>query len=550
MGMNNSGVDLILIGGKIWTENPAQPEAEAIAVSGGNVFRVGTSAEILSLRSTETRVVDLQGRRVVPGFNDAHVHFYYGGVSLASVQLRTAKSKEEFRDRIANFARTRPKGDWIQLGEWDPQAWNPSTLPTHELIDDVTRDHPVFVNRVDAHTMLANALAMKLAGVDRHTPDVPGGVIGRDAQGNPTGIFIDAAKSLIERVIPPLTTPQIASALLEAQKHAFKFGVTSIQDMGFVGPRASESAGDLFRAYQLLQKRSELKIRTSLHTPLPQWKKVANLGVLAPFGNATLQIGGLKGFSDGSLGSSTAWFLQPYADNPQSCGGPSDELTLPDEMFANMLGGDSACLQLAIHAIGDRANGIVLDFFESIERTNGERDRRFRIEHAQHLQAADIVRFSKLRVIASMQPYHCIDDGRWACGRIGQRRTQEAWAFRSLLDGGNTLAFGSDWWVAPIDPLAGIYAAVTRRPIDGSHPGGWVPEQKISVFDAVHAYTVGSAFASFQDHIKGSLETGKLADMVVLSRDIFAIEPEEIADTKTDITILGGEIVYQRDGSA
>jgi predicted amidohydrolase YtcJ len=543
------GIDLILSNGRIWTEDPAQPEAEAIAISGQHIVRVGSATEISALKDLKTRLIDLQGRRVVPGFNDAHVHFYYGGASLASVQLRSARSKEELCDRIATFARSRPKGEWIVLGEWDPQAWTPPVLPTHELIDDVTPDHPVFVNRVDAHTMLANALAMKLAGVDRCTPDVPGGVIGRDERGNPTGIFIDAAKSLIERVMPPPTTQQMASALLEAQKHAFKFGVTSIQDMGFVGPRACESSGDLFRAYQILQMRGDLKIRTSLHTPLPQWKKLANLGVVATFGNETLQIGGLKGFSDGSLGSSTAWFLEPYADDPLSCGGPSDELTNPDEMFGNMLGGDGAGLQLAIHAIGDRANRIILDFFERIGRSNGMRDRRFRIEHAQHVQQSDVALFSKLRVVASMQPYHCIDDGRWACGRIGKERSKDAWALRSFLDAGATLAFGSDWWVAPIDPLAGIYAAVTRRPIDGSHPEGWVPDQKISVPQAVHAYTVGSAFASFQDHIKGSLQPGKLADLAVLSRDIFSVHPAEIADTKADITILGGELVYQRQGA-
>jgi len=547
--MNLTKVDLILYNGKIWTENPAQPEAEAVAIACRHIACTGSSAEILALKDADTAVIDLQGRRVVPGFNDAHVHFYYGGASLTSVQLRSAKSQQEFRDRIATFARSRPKGEWILLGEWDPQAWTPSTLPTHELIDEVTPDHPVFVNRVDAHTMLANALAMKLAGVDRNTADVPGGVIGRDTKGNPTGIFIDAAKSLIERAIPPLNTEQMASALLEAQKHAFKFGVTSIQDMGFVGPRAIESSGDLFRAYQLLQKRGELKVRTSLHTPLPQWRKLANLGVVATFGNETLQVGGLKGFSDGSLGSSTAWFLEPYTDNPASCGGPSDELTNPDEMFANLLGGDAADLQLVIHAIGDRANRIILDFFEKIERRNGIRDRRFRIEHAQHVQPFDVTRFPKLRVIASMQPYHCIDDGRWACGRIGKQRTKDAWAMRSLLDAGTILAFGSDWWVAPIDPLAGIYAAVTRRPVDGSHPEGWGQEQKISVPQAVHAYTVGSAYASFQDQTKGSLQPGKLADLVVLSEDIFNIDPAGIANTKTEITILGGVVVYQHDAS-
>jgi len=454
------------------------------------------------------------------------------------------------RERIAKFAASRPKGEWILLGEWDLQAWDSPALPTHELIDDVTPDHPVFVNRVDAHTMLTNALAMNLAGLDRNTPDVAGGVIGRDAQGNPTGIVIDAAKSLIERVVPVPTVRQLADALYTAQQHAFKFGVTAVHDMGFVGSRAAERSADLFRAYQSLQSSGRLKVRTSLYTPLPQWEKLANLGVLACFGNDTLQIGGLKGFADGSLGSSTAWFLQPYTDDETSNGGPSDELSEPAEMRRTLFGGDAAGLQLAIHAIGDRGNRTMLDLFEEIVLSNGPRDRRFRIEHAQHLHPFDLARFPPLKVIASMQPYHCIDDGRWACGRIGQERAKEAWAFRSLLDAGATLAFGSDWWVAPIDPLAGIYAAVTRRPIDGSCEAGWTPEQKISVREAVHAYTMGTAYAAFQERIRGSIEAGKLADLAVLSRDIFAIDPVEIADTKVDLTIVGGEIVFAADGSS
>jgi predicted amidohydrolase YtcJ len=549
MEATQSGIDLILTGGKIWTENPAQPEAQAVAISNRRVAHVGSSADTLRLRDARTKLIDLGGRRVVPGFGDAHVHFYYGGASLASVQLRSARSREEMRDRIANFARSRPKGEWILLGEWDPQAWDSAILPTHELIDDVTPDHPVFVNRVDAHTMLANSLAMKLAGVDCHTPDVAGGVIGRDSSGNPTGIFIDAAKSLIERVIPAPSVSQLADALVAAQKHAFSFGVTAVHDMGFVGSRAIESSADLFRAYQALQRADRLKIRTSLYTPLPQWKKLANLGVLACFGNDTMQIGGLKGFSDGSLGSSTAWFLQPYTDDPKNCGGPSDELSDPPQMRSNLHGGDAAGSQLAIHAIGDRANQMVLDFFEEIILSNGLRDRRLRIEHAQHLQPSDIERFPRINVIASMQPYHCIDDGRWACGRIGNDRARQAWALRSLLDAGVTLAFGSDWWVAPIDPLAGIYAAVTRRPIDGSCPDGWVPEQKISVREAVHAYTFGPAYASFRDHITGSIQTGKFADLAVLSRDIFDIDPVDIRDTRVELTIVGGEVVHGADAS-
>lgn len=547
MRATESGVDLILTGGKVWTVNPAQPEVQAIAISGKRIIHVGSDADILGLRGPRTNVVELEGRRVFPGFNDAHVHFYYGGASLTSVQLRSARSKEEFRERIAKFAQARPKGEWILLGEWDPQAWNPSNLPTHELIDDVTPEHPVFVNRVDAHTMLANSVAMKLAGVDRNTPDMAGGVIGRHPDGRPNGIFIDSAKSLIERVIPPLTVRQMTACLQAAQAHAFQFGVTSVQDMGFVVPIIQQRTIDLFRSYQQLHKSGDLKIRVALHTPLPLWKVLADLGVLSAFGDETLQIGGLKGFADGSLGSSTAWFLQPYSDDSRNCGGPSDELSNPDEMFSNMSCGDKAGLQLAIHAIGDRANRMILDSFARIADSNGERDRRFRIEHAQHVQPQDFARFAKLRVVASMQPYHCIDDGRWACGRIGTERSKEAWPIKSLLDSGARLAFGSDWWVAPIDPMAGIYAAVTRRPIDGSHLEGWVPEQKISVKDAVEAYTLGSAYASFQDRIKGSIEPGKLADIAVLSKDIFAIPPDEIKNTKIDMTISGGEIVYQRD---
>jgi predicted amidohydrolase YtcJ len=411
----------------------------------------------------------------------------------------------------------------------------------------VTPDNPVFVNRVDAHAMLANSLAMKLVGVDRDTADMPGGVIGRHPDSRPNGIFIDSTKSLIERAIPILTVRHMIASLLAAQAHAFQFGVTSIQDMGFVVPIIQQRTIDLFQAYQQLHKNGDLKIRVALHTPLPLWKVLADVGVLAAFGDETLQIGGLKGFADGSLGSSTAWFLESYADNPKNSGGPSDELTDPDGMFATMVGGDSAGLQLAIHAIGDRANKKILDSFEKIESSNGARDRRFRIEHAQHVHPPDFARFSKMRVVASMQPYHCIDDGRWACGRIGAERSKAAWPTRSLLDAGVRLAFGSDWWVAPIDPLAGIYAATTRRPIDGSHPEGWVPEQKISVKEAVHAYTVGSAFASFQEHVKGSLEPGKLADITVLSEDIFNIPAEDIARVKVDMTIAGGEVVFDRN---
>ncbi|MFZ0590874.1 MAG: amidohydrolase family protein, partial [Bryobacteraceae bacterium] len=277
-----------------------------------------------------------------------------------------------------------------------------------------------------------------------------------------------------------------------------------------------------------------------------EWKRLADVGVKADFGNEWLHIGGLKGFADGSLGSTTAWFFQPYLDSPNTSGIASDELVHPDAMYANVRGGDAAGLQIAIHAIGDRANNTILNFYERLEKENGIRDRRLRIEHAQHLLRSDIPRFAQLKVIASMQPYHCIDDGRWAEKRIGPERAKTSYAFRSLLDAGAVLAFGSDWDVAPMVPIMGIYAAVTRRPLDGSRPGGWVPEQKIAVAEAVRAYTMGSAYASFEETIKGSIETGKLADFVVLSQDIFHMDPVEIRNVKVDLTVLGGKVGFER----
>jgi predicted amidohydrolase YtcJ len=538
--------DLILVHGKIWTENPRQPEAEAVAIQGNRILEVGESDSVLKLAGPKTKVVDLKGRRVVPGFNDAHVHFYMGGDGITSVQLHEASSAEEFRKKIAEFARSRPKGEWILNGNWDHERWTPAHLPTHQLIDDVTNDNPVFVNRSDGHMCLANALAMKLAGVDRNTKDVPGGVIVRDANGNPTGIFKDAAKNVIERVLPHPSLDHILSALQAAQDYATENGVTSVQDMGVYTAQGVNTMADVIRAYQTLEKRGELRVRVSTHLPLADWKRLASAGIMAGFGTEKLQLGALKSFADGSLGSTTAWFFEPYSDAPNTSGIPSPELLHPEEMYEEMRDADRAGLQLAVHAIGDRAIRAILDMFERLEREDGISERRLRIEHAQHLSPADVPRFAKLHVVASMQPYHAIDDGRWADKRIGPERVKTTYAFRSLLDSGAVLAFGSDWFVAPINPLVGIYAAVTRRTLDGKHPDGWVPQQRISVAEAVHAYTVGAAYASLEDGIKGSIEPGKLADLVVLSEDIFHIDPVEIQDVKVDITIFDGRVIFKR----
>jgi len=538
-------VDLIAVHGKVWTENPQQPEAEAFAVAGKRILAVGTTAEIEKLAGPQTKVVELQGRRVVPGFNDAHVHMFWGGQSLASVQLRDAASRQQFTQRIAEFAKTRPVGEWIVDGNWDEQKWTPAELPTHEWIDAVTPHNPLWVQRSDGHMMLANAVAMKLAGISKSTPDVPGGVIVRDKEGNPTGIFKDAAKDIVERVIPPPSESQVEAALLAAQNYAFDNGVTSIQDMGFTGAHGADMQALILHGYQQLLAQGKLKVRVSARFPLDHYHRLADLGIMTNFGNDTLVVGSLKAFADGSLGSGTAWFFQPFDDAPGNSGLPSEDLAHTEQFFANLQGADRSGLHVAVHAIGDRANKTILDLYERLEKEDGPADRRLRIEHAQHLRAEDIPRFAALHVIASVQPYHAIDDGRWAEKRIGHQRATTTYAFRSLLDAGAILAFGSDWFVAPINPLAGIYAATTRRTLDGKNPNGWIPEQKISVTQAVHAYTVGSAFAESQDDIKGSIAPGKLADFAVLSEDIFHIDPIEIENVKVVITAVGGEIVKQ-----
>jgi predicted amidohydrolase YtcJ len=536
-------VDLIAIHGKVWTENPEQPEAEAIAVSGHRIFAVGTTDQIKRLAGPQTKVLDLEGRRVVPGFNDAHVHFFWGGQGLASVQLREVTSRAQFIQRIADYARTRPAGEWIVDGNWDEQKWSPVELPSHEWIDAVTPNNPVWVNRSDGHMMLANAAAMKLAGIAKDTPDVPGGVIGRDKDGNPTGIFKDAAKDLVERIIPPPSDAQVDAALLAAQRYALENGVTSVQDMGFTGSHAADMQALIVRGYQRLIAEGKWKVRVSARFPLDHYQRLAELGIMTNFGDDTLVLGSVKAFADGSLGSATAWFFEPFDDLPNSSGMPTDQLAHREQMFADMKAADRAGLHIATHAIGDRANKTILDMYERLEKENGPSDRRLRIEHAQHLRPEDIPRFARLHVIASVQPYHCIDDGRWAETRIGHKRAATTYAFRSLLDAGTILAFGSDWFVAPIDPMAGIYAATTRRTLDGKNPNGWFPEQKVTVQQAVHAYTVGSAYAESQDDIKGSIAPGKLADFTVLSQDIFNIDPVQIENVKAAVTVLGGEIV-------
>ena len=528
--------DTIIINAVVHTMNPAQPTAEAVAIYANHIVAVGSTKDIRKLAGPKTRTIDAKKRLLLPGFNDAHTHFLSGGFQLSSVDLRDANSPQEFAARIKAFAQKLPQGRWITGGDWDHERWPDAKLPTKELIDSFTPDTPVFVNRLDGHMALANSLALKLAGVTRQTLDPPGGVIVRDKSGEPTGVLKDAAQNFVWKVVPASSFEEKLDAARAATNYAAKLGVTSVQDM---------SAGTDVGIYQTLLDRGELKTRIYAVSPLPSWERLARTGVRAHFGNEMLRVGGLKGFADGSLGSTTALFYEPYRDEPSTSGIAGDEMYPEGVMLKRVSEADRVGLQIMIHAIGDRANDMILSIYEQVERENGKRDRRFRIEHAQHLRPQDIPRFGRDQVIASMQPYHAIDDGRWAEKRIGRDRIKTTYAFRSLLDSGATLAFGTDWTVAPLNPLLTIYAAVTRRTLDGKNPKGWVPEQKISVEETVRAYTLGSAYAEFQENVKGSISVGKLADLVLLSRDIFKIDPKDIENVKVVMTMVDGRIVFE-----
>ena len=483
------------------------------------------------------RVIDGRGQMMVPGFIDAHVHFLDGGFGLASVQLRDARTPAEFIARIKAFAAAAPPGAWITAGDWDHEQWG-GELPRRDWIDSVTPNNPVWVNRLDGHMRLANTLALRAAGVTRETPEVAGGTIVRDAQGEPTGVLKDNAMPLVGRVEPPPTPEMADRALDAAMTYVLERGVTSVHNMG---------SWDELAVFERGRSAGRLRTRIYAAVPLASWARLRDTIAARGRGDEWLRIGGLKGFVDGSLGSHTAAFLEPFSDAPADSG---LLVSTPDELRRWTTGADAAGLHVIVHAIGDRAIRLQLDIFRDVAREHGARDRRFRIEHAQHIAPADIPRFAELDVIPSMQPYHAIDDGRWAERLIGPERARTTYAFRSLLDAGARVAFGSDWFVAPPTPLEGIYAAVTRRTLDDRNPGGWIPEQRITVEEALRAYTVTGAYASFEENDKGSLMRGKLADFVLIDRDLTRVPPETIRDAKVTLTVVGGKIMFERGTTA
>ena len=529
--------DLIIVNASVRTMDDARPTAGGVAIVGNRIAALGSAAEIRALAGPGTRVIDAAGKLVLPGFNDSHVHFLMGGFALASVDLRDAASPEEMARRLKQYAQKLPKGRWILGGDWDHEKWPGAPLPTKEMINAATPDNPTFVRRLDGHMALANSLALKLAGVTKETKDPPGGVIVRDAKtGEPTGILKDGAEDLVEGVVPAKTFEEKHIAARAATEHAAQVGVTSVTDMS--------ADGDV-GLYQYMLERGELKTRMYAIRSIVSWETLAKTGVRAAFGSDRLRIGGLKGFADGSLGSTTAFFFQPYNDAPDTRGLLFDQMLPEGIMLQRVEGADQRGLQVMIHAIGDEANMRILDIYRAAAEKNGPRDRRFRIEHAQHLRASEIARFGQQKVIASMQPYHAADDGRWCDKRIGPERSKGTYAFRSLLEAGAVLAFGSDWTVAPLNPLEGLKAAVTRQTLDGKHPNGWIPEQKLTLDEAIRAFTVGSAYAEFAEKVKGTLTPGKLADLVMLDRDLYKISPADIDKARVVLTVMDGQIVWQ-----
>jgi predicted amidohydrolase YtcJ len=534
--------DLIIRNARVWTVNPAQPQAEAVAVLDGRIAAVGTDSAVLLWRGPRTRVVDAMGRRLLPGFNDAHVHFADGGAALTAVQLNDATSLKEFVKRIADYAAHAPKGEWIRSGNWDETKWSPATVPTRQDIDAVTPNNPVSLDRYDGHMIIVNTKVLELAGITAKTVDPPGGVIVRDASGQPTGALKDAAIELVDHVTPVPTPAQrrriIENALHEAASH----GVTSVQDMTL-------DYGDL-AVYSQLLREGKLSVRFYGAPPIEKISDQAKLGIGHAFGSASLRIGALKMFADGSLGSRTAYFFEPFTDEPNNRGLLFKDMLPLSRTRQRLQLADASELQVCTHAIGDAAISTTLDLYQEIEKRDGPRDRRWRIEHAQHMAARDFERFAQLHVIASVQPYQAIDDGRWAEARIGHDRASRTYAFRTFIDHGVRLAFGTDWPIAPLDPLLTLYAATTRATLDGKYNQGWFPEQKVSIQEAIAAYTSGSAYAEFQEHEKGSIEPGKLADLVLLSQDVLTIAPAAIRDTHVLATWLGGVLVYAaRDSS-
>lgn len=524
-------VDTIYTNGVFWTGIESELDAKTIAVDDGNIVFIG---QALQSHISSDEIYDLNGQFVMSGFMDNHVHFMEGGAALASVELRDAKTPELFTQRITDYAKDLAEGRWVLNGNWDQTQWG-GELPHKDWIDSYTANTPVYVIRLDGHMALANSAALKAAGITKDTTDPKGGVIMRDEQGEPTGILKGNALNLVLSVISAPSDDELMEQFSMAQEHALSLGLTKVHAV-----TAYPTETTMLDIFQMARDRGLMKIRAQVSTPIEAWQNMAAESAQGNSGDGLLKWGGVKGFIDGSLGARTAWMYEPYTDAPDSTGLPLND---PADFAAWMKAADKAGLELSIHALGDRGIDTVIAEMKKIAGKDIQ-DRRYRIEHFQHPTEDAIEALSETGIIASMQPYHAIDDGRWAENRIGSERLKTTYAFRSILDAGGTLTFGSDWPVAPLSPIKGVYAAVTRQTLDGANPNGWIPEQKISVEEALRAYTSTNAYAFNEEMISGTLAVGKRADFVVLSNDPRNIPQKEIANINVIQTVIDGEIVY------
>lgn len=538
-GCSNSDstqADLVLLESKIFTADDDRPWAEALAVRDGLILKIGSESEISQLIGNQTEVIRRPGSLTVPGFNDAHVHMLDGGASIIGIQLRDCRDEEDFRDRIAACIEDLPAGTWVQNGNWDHEVWPSKRHPSKGLIDPVTTEHPVMVTRLDGHISLANSLALELAGITHETPDPVGGDIVRNPEtGEATGILIDAAQSLVFGVIPEAGDEEIRHTLEAAIAHAAEYGVTSVQD---------NTDSRLYGLYEQIRSEGQLTVRVNAWHPIGRQQELIDLGIDGPTGDMWLRRGTVKMFADGSMGAGSAWFFEPYTDDPSTSG-----LAMASEevLFRQIREADAAGFNIACHAIGDRANSVVLNAFAEALRLNTDRHnpRRHRIEHAQVVREEDVLRFRDLNIIASIQPSHAIDDMRWAEKRIGRRRCDDAYRVGSFIDAGIHTAFGTDWFVEPLDPRLGLFAAVTREFPSGGPEGGWFPEDRVTLEEAIKAYTTESAYAESMEHIKGKLIENYLADFTIFEQNLFELEPAQWLDTPVVITVVGGKIVYR-----
>jgi len=531
--------DLILHDAVVYTVNAAQPKAEAVAIRGDRIVLVGTNDEALALRGPTTRVIDLRGGTVIPGLQDAHGHFTGLGESLINLNLRSTTSYDQVVDMVRQRAAAARPGEWIRGRSWDQNDWPGGEWPTHHRLSEVAPANPVYLTRVDGHAALVNKAALDAAGVTRATTDPDGGRLIRDTRGEPTGVLIDAAQRLVASKIPPASIDQLEDQILRADAESRRLGITMAHDAG--------TTPAIVEIYKRLIDQGRLKTRlyAMLRGPMEMLEPEFKKGPIVNYGNHHLAVRAIKIGADGALGSRGAALLEPYSDEPTTTGLMT---TPPDEIYQQTLAASRAGFQTCIHAIGDRGNRVTMDVFERVQaEVPGARELRMRNEHAQILDATEIPRFAKLNVIASMQATHATSDMPWVPARIGDARTAEgAYVWKRLLDSGVTLANGSDFPVEEPNPMLGLYAAVTRQDPQGQPAGGWMPAERLSREEALKSFTWSAAYAAHAENDLGSLEAGKLADLVVLDRDIMTVDPKAILDAVVRFTIIDGEIVYER----